>query len=578
MIVRPLILLQCATFLLGAFATAVSQLQESTLEASSRQKQPALSACTKWLRKDNEYLIYPFGRDEATNGADALRKCLESDDAAAYRSKITDIYLVPPVVGTANEEQESLKRIIEILPGPLSIWYPSSSAHTKLWTTLEEQWHDPTTTTPRIKQLATYTPSDLPHHGGPHPLPTIIECGTPSISASLAAELDSLDPLYQHMTRCPDVRSLALSLHPAGCLVGSEACGFAWRRGDVFATTQLENLTLSGYRWDEGASSAAGRLNGAEAWRAAMDWSALRRLDVDAPPWEFLHAFSGRLPRLEALALRARYDFGGERMLCEYEKDPAVARANYTAFVASMPPLRELVVEGMGEQHLPLGPILDVHGGSLRALTVHEFEHDCAGPLLDASWTRPTLGVAELRMIKEKAPRLEALALDFRREGDLPVPELETLSTFLDGLREVTIHLAMNDVRHLEGCRAESVYDLEKCEKKELMEPKIGLASVYRMISILRGKRSLDQRGIESLKVVVGDYGRAEGGGLQFRGLSDQPNRPVMYDCDFPYPIGDVTCQLSYWDENRLHRVIPAKDSDFYFNVEDVQDRRRDEP
>lgn len=122
MVVRPLILLQFVTFLLGAFATAVSQLQESTLEASSRQKQPALSACTKWLRKDNEYLIYPFGRDEAINGADALRKCLENDDAATYRSKITDIYLVPPVAGTANEEQESLKRIVEILPGPLNIW------------------------------------------------------------------------------------------------------------------------------------------------------------------------------------------------------------------------------------------------------------------------------------------------------------------------------------------------------------------------------------------------------------------------------------------------------------------------
>ncbi|KAK0609047.1 hypothetical protein DIS24_g12554 [Lasiodiplodia hormozganensis] len=576
MIVRPLILPQFATFLLGAFATAVSQLQESTLEASSRQKQPALSACTKWLRKDNEYLIYPFGRDEATNGADALRKCLESDNAAAYRSKITDIYLVPPVAGTANEEQESLKHIIEILPGPLSIWYPSSAHTGKLWTTLEEQQRDTTTTTtPRIKNLATYTPADLPYHGGPHPLPTIIECGTPRISASLAAELDSLAPLYQHLTQCPDVRSLALSLHPAGCLVGSEARGFAWRRGDAFPTTQLENLTLSGYRWDEGVT--AGWLNGAEAWRAAMDWSGLKRLDVDAPPWEFLHAFSGRLPALEALALRTRYDFGGERTLCAYEKDPVGARANYTEFVASMPALRELVVEGMGEHLLPLGPILDVHGGSLRALTIHEFERDCAGPLLDASWTRPTLGVAELRTIKEKAPRLKALTLDLQREGDLPVPELELLSTFPDGLREVTIHLAMNDVRHLEGCRAESVYDLEKCEKKELMEPKIGLASVYRMISILRGKRSLDQRGIESLKVVVGDYGRAEGGGLQFRGLSDQPNRSVMYDCDFPYPIGDVTCQLSYWDENRLHRVISAKDSDFYLNAEDVQDRRRDE-
>lgn len=412
----------------------------------------------------------------------------------------------------------------------------------------------------------------------PLPLPTIIECGTPHISASLAAELDSLDPFHQHMTRCPDVRSLTLSLRPAGCLVGNEPRGFTWRRGDAFPTTQLENLRLSGYRWDEGASPATGWLNGTEAWRAAMDWSALKRLDVDAPPWEFLDAFKGNaLPRLEALALRARYDFGGERTLCAYEKDLVGARANYTAFVASMPPLRELVVEGVGE-HLPLGPMLGVHGGSLRALTIHEFERDCAGTLLDASWTRPTLGVVELRMIKEKAPRLEALTLDLRREGDLPVPELELLSTFPDDLREVTIYLAMKDVRHLEGCRAKSVYDLEKCEKKELMEPKIGLASVYRMISILRGKRSPDQRGIGSLKVVVGDYGRAEGGGLQFRGLSDQPDRPVMYDCDFSYPIGDVICQLSYWDENRLHRVIPAKDSDFYFNAEDVQhDRRRDE-
>lgn len=119
---RPLILLQFATFLLGAFVKAVSELQESTLAASSRQEHSIFSACTKWLRKDDEYLIYPFGRDEATNGAEALRKCLESDDAAAYRSKITDIYLVPPVAGTTNEEQESLKRIIEILPGPLSIW------------------------------------------------------------------------------------------------------------------------------------------------------------------------------------------------------------------------------------------------------------------------------------------------------------------------------------------------------------------------------------------------------------------------------------------------------------------------
>lgn len=389
--------------------------------------------------------------------------------------------------------------------------------------------------------------------------PTFIECG----AATVKTHVDyngygnrPLTDLYRHMKTCADVQALSLSILARGCVIDWEApFSFDFQRRDIFPST-LENLTISGYHWDD---KAYGSLNQAEAWHNAMNWFSLKRLDIDRPPQSFLDTLSGRLPNLESLTIRPHSSPSGtEHTFCSFDERAKSMRQNYTSFITSMPPLQELHLSGMGE-HLDLEPILAVHGSSLRNLTIHELEGDCAYETGNATWTRPHLGVGAIKTINRMAPKLRALTVDlYRNAMYLPHSEIDAIAK-LPNLEELTLHFDLENPRRKYISRTCMILGPNRhkerklyCAKHELLEPRITPADPWDIVDRLRRP---DGKSVEKLTVVVGNYHRFEGSiGLPVHFYMD-PNQPYMYECR----AGDVSCEtFGGWNDTEKNKYTKA--------------------
>ena len=101
-----------------------------------------------------------------------------------------------------------------------------------------------------------------------------------------------------------------------------------------------------------------------QSWRLATDWSRLKYLDIDLPPRSYLEALSGpgQLAGLESLVLRPKMNFwADDETLCGSDEETEQLRQNYTSFIANLPSLRELSIDGIGRS-LDLGSMLKAHG------------------------------------------------------------------------------------------------------------------------------------------------------------------------------------------------------------------------
>ncbi|MCJ1398349.1 hypothetical protein MMC11_001547 [Xylographa trunciseda] len=344
---------------------------------------------------------------------------------------------------------------------------------------------------------------------------------------------NAIDPLYKSLIACSNVRSLDFSVSQGGCSISDDPWSFDWKKGDRFPN--LEDLTLSGYDWESQTSfgQSAHRPFSVDAWKAAMDWSLLKRLNLDRPPNSFIEAFQGELHSLESLILRPRWGFwGDEETFCALDEAAEQLRENYTNFIVALPPLHELEISGMG-QLFNMTPILETHGAALRKLRIHEFERDCTHESGNATLIRPFLSLTQIEEINVGAPKLESLSLDvYRSANRWPVTLFKSLSSF-PNLSELTIYFDLEDAwrtRRTKRCflsNVASVWD-RYCTVHELMQPVLNQTLAQEIFRNLR----MNQRGmtLQNLTMYTGDFERREGGGLRMDN-HDEYNRPMRYEC-----------------------------------------------
>lgn len=341
-----------------------------------------------------------------------------------------------------------------------------------------------------------------------------------------------VDSLYTELVSCSRIRSLSLSIRQGGCVVDdTNPFSFTFKQGDRFP--DLENLTLSGYDWDsfETARWRGSTPSSLEFWCKTMNWNTLKRLNIDRPPKSFFNAFSGteRLSGLESLVLRPLSGFwGDEETFCDLDESAAQLRHNYTAFVAGLPPLRELSISGMGVL-LDMNPILETHGHSLVSLGIHEFERDCIYDGWNETSVRPTLNASQIQYISEATALLESMELDIHRSDEgWPTSTFAALSSFAN-LRKLTLYSDLEDPtrrRPVEHC---FLNNPEYCFVPALAEPQLdqdAAEGIFREIRLLQNSQKL-----RHLTIYAGDWGRREGGGLRIADHYDH-NRPAKFVCN----------------------------------------------
>jgi hypothetical protein len=123
-----------------------------------------------------------------------------------------------------------------------------------------------------------------------------------------------VDQIYRMLKQCDNIRHLEMEIAQSGCTLGADIRSFDWRSGDKIC--DLETLSLSCYRWEAHGDTPwdGNRYNRGESpkpWLKAMDWSKLRRLQLDRPPSEFVQTYIGKLTGLESLNIRPQVGFGG---------------------------------------------------------------------------------------------------------------------------------------------------------------------------------------------------------------------------------------------------------------------------
>ena len=328
--------------------------------------------------------------------------------------------------------------------------------------------------------------------------------------------------VYRHLIACANIDSLSLSFAQGGCVIDHSPRAFNFRAGDRFP--DLEELTVSGYDWG---------VTGLEAWKNAMNWGKLKRLDIDRPPNIFLQALSKELHGLDTLILRPKWSFwGDEETLCGFDSKTDELRRNYTSFITGLQQLRDLRLRGMGKL-LDMSTILGAHGATLERLEIHEFERDCAYETSNITWTRPSLTVAEIEQIREKVPLLQSLELDLYRNADRwPTSSLNALSLF-SNLTNLTINFDLEDPSHRKRVKycnlrnTEEIWD-QYCTINELMHPLLNDTAAYEIFGIL--KHGQPNSKLQQLTLNAGDIGRQLGGGMRFSAHSEE-NKVVAYSC-----------------------------------------------
>ncbi|KAI9848031.1 MAG: hypothetical protein M1837_001133 [Sclerophora amabilis] len=479
--------------------------------------------CTEWLQKSGPSIVYNYGNEDAFSSAIAFRNCLRRDEAAESRNRVQEILVDFYPTGQEKYDPQPLLDFTHDLPNLKLVRWPQYWINHHACTALQqgqseghENW-----------SMNFYREDEVPH---------FLKCNSDSLKVNIMYGTqhtsDIIDRLYDTLVACRNVRSLSLSISQGGCTIGDAPWSFNWKEADRFP--DLEDLTVSGYAWISERRISwheSHRPDSVKAWKAAMDWSKMKRLDLSLPPNAFLEAFHGELNSLESLVLRPRWGFwGDEETLCDFDEAAGELRENFTSFIASLPPLRELSISGMG-QLLNMTSILQTHGASLEKLSIHEFERDCAYETGNVTWKRPVLSVLEIGEIARASPNLRSLTLDGYRDGDTwPTTTLEALSA-ISSLSHLSIWFDLKDPRHIKhtkNCFVNEQARDKYCVVPELLSPRLDNVSARRMFRQLRH----DQPGsrLQKLTLYAGDFNRREGGGMRIEAHGEY-NNAVKYTC-----------------------------------------------
>ena len=284
--------------------------------------------------------------------------------------------------------------------------------------------------------------------------PHLIECNSDTASLDSAhAQQNQLSHLYETLISCPKISSLSLDIQEHSSWLWSQLF-LPFRSGDRFPN--ITELKVLGYPWDVDSRQIEGSWwhssswfdhftpvrGDVTAWKAAMDWSRLKKLDIDRPSESFLEAFQGKLKAVESFTLRPKpWDWKLQRIFSNGGKALEELKGQHTSFIASLPPLKELQMNDMASI-INMTEILEIHGPSLESLALRGRKIECwyghcrrvaLGPISSAS-------PEDFKLLTQSAPKLERLELDLATgpgvltmEGQVPL----WVSDFLDGLRSL---------------------------------------------------------------------------------------------------------------------------------------------
>ena len=327
---------------------------------------------------------------------------------------------------------------------------------------------------------------------------------------------------YATLVNCPDTKSL--HLHSASYNYGQgfqeDPLNFKFLSGDRFPA--LHELSLDGYdlgdyrpfreepRRDhpraamkpmilENAdanylpASQTVYIPGAnlDAWKQAMDWTALQRLQLVNVDNIFFWKMKGHLPSVKHLWLRDNY---GRNDVSTYMTD----------FINSLNSLTNISAVGYTGS-VDWSQVLERHGPTLERLEIGEWN---AAKIEDA---RPTFSFAQLEEISHACPRLSELSVNVKMDTEIPEEILDALASFKN-VSKLTIRLRSNQQMPLtEGSEQDDLFRENGINYESLMtEADHGKETFISPLTILKIFQDLrlKKQGVElqQLEAHVGNH------------------------------------------------------------------------
>lgn len=77
--------------------------------------------CIRWLKTRPTSLVYPYGVNTTSSGANAILSCLQRADAGEARCKIISISVAFPFAGDPDYKQQPIYQIADLLPNLVNI-------------------------------------------------------------------------------------------------------------------------------------------------------------------------------------------------------------------------------------------------------------------------------------------------------------------------------------------------------------------------------------------------------------------------------------------------------------------------
>ncbi|KAI0147788.1 hypothetical protein GGR57DRAFT_475858 [Xylariaceae sp. FL1272] len=269
-----------------------------------------------------------------------------------------------------------------------------------------------------------------------------------TLHAHVQASNDHMLSLQKEFFNCPNLKSFSIRVYGGygGCIIPRPAPQSGWRHcfrlegAEVFPP--LESLSLSGYRFD---------VDQWVHWQRGVQWERLKTVCLGPrDSMDFLKLAAGYAGSLRTLKVELYDDewIDGE----EESEDYRLRCAPLEDFLRTFTSLESLTLRG---RHLGDLTVIANHP-RLKHLCLHSLEpedyYDDGEMVI-----RPVLTTEQLVELDKALPYLESLELDIYRNGEWPIPFLETIATRFHALRSLTLHLELgitrpNPDRKAPGC------------------------------------------------------------------------------------------------------------------------------
>jgi hypothetical protein len=247
-----------------------------------------------------------------------------------------------------------------------------------------------------------------------------------------------------------------------------------------------------------------------------MDWSRLTSLTIDYHYDSdlFYTTMAPYLPHLQDLSLL-------------WNSTGPLVPISRLSFLVQLPPLHSLSIlferpyQSETRTSFPLDEIFDIHGPSLRSLSLHQ--HESSVPIN----RRPMLSLAEIDVVRARSPRLEHLGLDIDRNGTFPYDHLRAIAA-IPTLTSLTLNMEVG-TDLLAGDSGEYGWNAEGPEGPgPWREPRMNVSAAENLFAELRAMKR--GKSLQKVEFGVGDWVDNVYSGPAF-GAPWMAGRPRKFSC-----------------------------------------------